>query len=854
MAENISSIFTEINISIANLQKLGKVTEGLNKNLSALGRPLVDIGTKLKDLGKITYPKGTILDQFGKPLVSKVQASSTAVRNFGTRLVAAGQSLRTFGQQMSTTLGIALRWYIAYRAIRAILGGITKGFQDMKALQIEGIFTEAALAGEKMESVLRKTLPLAQKWGVDNIETYRAVLQFARALGDMYEMDLPRAMALTDVAMKVTIATGQNLNESISNMVGYIRILGVESVKDIDKFMSVLYAAAFRTNEALTRTGQQVKGGALAMDILTDAVQRMLPSMVRFGLSWEQIASIASIFITNLDEAGQGIGAYSAKLFEAIKGNQKLRDIYKDVNVELTRQEGELIPALLAGYLKMTDAQRDVASSATSIGIGAHIVAVFWESLEQIMARTNDIKNKSNLLDSVAVKMMSTLQKKQDQLRVSMQALNIQVMKAGLPAFTGFVDILTKTVKAVEWTGESVGTTAAQIATSVPLMLKQIWAGWTGQEEKFKKLGDQIEEIGRITDESLLESFEKVYGLNKELIEQYMDMTLEMNRMFAAKRRGMTADDILILEDAKRVINEYSMRVKIATGALGLFASKQEISRVKTELLREELQKLDELMDRMPSELAKLEIQVRISEINKQLDETETHYGNIVELAEKLANTTKEGPPTLGEMVQKTRDLSRQFEDISVRGMKGILDKTKTWRNILEDIGEVVLEEILRKIIRISIGAESSFNWLGALSSTFGIITGFGGLGGAGSGGAGGVPSTGGARTQTVMTHHQGGEVKKQLPSFQYGGEVPIMAKPGEFVVAEGPAQRNMELLKAINAGRDGGGGGQAITYTIYAVDARSFQQLLYQNKASIHGIVQEASRVNKVGFRNMER
>ena len=321
-----------------------------------------------------------------------------------------------------------------------------------------------------------------------------------------------------------------------------------------------------------------------------------------------------------------------------------------------------------------------------------------------------------------------------------------------------------------------------------------------------------------------------------------------MNRMFEAKRQGVTADDILILEDAKRVINEYSMRIKIATGELGLFAGKQETNIVKTELLREELKKLSELVKKMPSELAKLEVQVRITEINKQLGEMEIHYGNIVELAERLANATNEGPPTLGDMVQKTRDLSKQFEDISVRGLKGIIDQTKTWRDVLADIGDVVLEEILRKIVRISIGAEASFNWLGTIASTIGLVSGIGG------------PTTVTTPTPSVPTPtpttikfaHEGGRIAdiiKGLPSFQYGGEVPIMAKPGEFMVREGPAQRNMELLKAINAGRDVGGG-KEVTYNIYALDSRSFIQLMYENKAVIDKVVQEGKRFRKPGYR----
>ena len=658
-------------------------------------------------------------------------------------------------------------------------------------------------------------------------------------------MDLPTAMALTDVAMKTTVVSGQNLNESLSNMVGFIRILGLESVADIDRFMGTLFAAAYRTNEALAESGRGTKGLTLAMDSVTDAMQRMLPGMVDFGFTQEQMAAIASVFITNLDEQGQGIGAYSAKLFEAIKNNIELRDVYKEVNVEL-RRGPQLLAQMTAGYLKMTPAQRDVASSATSIGIGAHIVATAWKSLAQMEQRAIDIGENHNLLNIKTVEMMETLAKKQDQLKVSMQAVGIAIMNEYLPHFKTGISLMKDWIDITDYLSKAL--IGAPMLAIKELMEEPI------QERTFmssmKAAGSAIKNFFSDQKNAYEEYKGKVLKVNEEMIKSYLDMQLNLKKGLSEMGlQGVTAGMLLILEDAKRLMKIYSLEMKIATNNLGVFASKQEISATKTRILNKELEELGKLLPDLLG-LPRIEVAARVSEINKQLGEMETHYGNIVELAERLANATYEGPPTLGEMVQKTRDLSKQFEDISVRGMKGIIDQTKTWRNILEDIGEVVLEEIIRKIVRMSIGAESSFNWLGTIASAMGVITGFGGT----------KPITSATSTVPAATGiakaHEGGsiaDIVKGLPSFQYGGEIPIMAKPGEFMVREGPAQRNMELLKAINAGREVDGNKQ-ITYTIYAVDARSFQQLLYQNKASIHGIVQEASRVNKVGFRNMER
>ena len=875
MAEQVGSIFTTIGISIDKLKELGDVSKQLKRQLGDLGTSLTTVGVKLQDLGKTRLPPGTILDQFGRPLTSKIKESTQAIEGFGIRIRQVGESLQAFGANLSRTLGIALRWFIAYRVIRGVLSGIAKGFEDIKALEIEEIFTDFTFAGESATEVLEKIMPLSKRWGIDIISTYRAALQFGRALGDMYEMDLPRALALTNVAMKTTVASGQNLNESIANMVGYIRMLGLESVAEIDRFMSVLYAAAFRTDEALTHSGESVKGGALAMDSLTDAMQRMLPGMKRFGLSWEQIAAIASIFITNLDEAGQGIGAYTAKLFEAIKGNQDLKAIYEDVGIDLTRQSEQLIPALVEGYKRMTEAQRDEASAATRVGIGAHIVATFWESLTQIQERANDIKNKSILLDEVASRQMETLTKKQDQLNVSMQEFSIRVMQMGLPAFKGLIDLLTKTAQAVEWTGKSIGITAAEIAQGVPLALKAIWYGWTGQKEKFDEVVEQTKRLEDVVDKELVDAYQEVFGLNEEMIKQYMDMQLQLQRMFAAKQMGggVTPDDILILEDAKRVMQEYAMQVKIAENNLGVFASKQEIGRAKTELLKEELEKLKGMLEKLHG-LAKLQVELRISDIErelKEIDKSQQEYTKNLELSYKYLEMEQEGYNEIVIQKEKIRDLEREIAELKERGLaagekeqqldderlnlkkmiaqeqrditnqlRGIISRelveiikgTSTWGDLLANIGDYILQKLIEKLIDVFI-----LNQL--LSGISTIITSI-----PTGGGGKGSSSTGGGGTVIV---HKGGEIP--MPRFQFGGEVPALLEPGEYVVSEGPAQRYKGLLEAINRGEEIGAGNQN-TYIIQAVDAASFFELVRRNPEAIHYVVQEAKRFRRPGFR----
>ena len=68
---------------------------------------------------------------------------------------------------------------------------------------------------------------------------------------------------------------------------------------------------------------------------------------------------------------------------------------------------------------------------------------------------------------------------------------------------------------------------------------------------------------------------------------------------------------------------------------------------------------------------------------------------------------------------------------------------------------------------------------------------------------------------------HDGG----LIPGFAGGGEVPIIAQPGEFVVNRRATQNNMGMLSAINSGKSfmqSGGGGGGIVIEKIEINART--------------------------------
>ena len=192
------------------------------------------------------------------------------------------------------------------------------------------------------------------------------------------------------------------------------------------------------------------------------------------------------------------------------------------------------------------------------------------------------------------------------------------------------------------------------------------------------------------------------------------------------------------------------------------------------------------------------------------------------------------------ELAEKSNARLAEISDFNERMADCICSAAETLKRI-EECTCSTAQQIGGAIptsVNFSPGKESTWSKLATITGAIGSIA--GGIGGLG--GLGGVPTpvNPGTMPPAGMAPMAGpefmpsismpggaiGHSGMEVPKFPSGGEVPIMAQPGEFIVRKSAAQDNKDLLKSMNSGARQSKGAQNI-YFINANDAKSFSDML---------------------------
>lgn len=203
--------------------------------------------------------------------------------------------------------------------------------------------------------------------------------------------------------------------------------------------------------------------------------------------------------------------------------------------------------------------------------------------------------------------------------------------------------------------------------------------------------------------------------------------------------------------------------------------------------------------------------------------------------------------PELAE-AQKTNARLAEMSDLERRMADCICSAAETLRHI-EACTCATAEAIGGRIptsATVQMPGASTAQKIASIAGLVGSVAGLGGMvsGGFGGGGStgpgpmfppdgginpGGVPPSAGPGGGGPSFNYQPGPILHSggfIHKFPSGGEVPIMAQPGEFVVRRTAASENKDLLKSINSGSRQSRSAQNV-YFINANDAKSFSDML---------------------------
>jgi hypothetical protein len=228
--------------------------------------------------------------------------------------------------------------------------------------------------------------------------------------------------------------------------------------------------------------------------------------------------------------------------------------------------------------------------------------------------------------------------------------------------------------------------------------------------------------------------------------------------------------------------------------------------------------------------------QVQLAALNKQYEQylkfvedkakvDEWYHAAKAKIEASSKNKTSQEFAFIDELARSTaRNMQTSFSNFFFKAFTGQL---RSARELFAEFGRMMLQTISQLIARLLV--IKMFKTMG-----------FGGLLGFHQGGV-------------IEKKHFGGlvePIRAHSGTYLAPDEVPIVAQTGEGILSRrGMTTLGRDNLDRLNRGQVSIGGernrNNIVNYYIYAVDTKSFIQLLYQNKASIHGIVGEGISSN---------
>ncbi len=229
------------------------------------------------------------------------------------------------------------------------------------------------------------------------------------------------------------------------------------------------------------------------------------------------------------------------------------------------------------------------------------------------------------------------------------------------------------------------------------------------------------------------------------------------------------------------------------------------------------------------------DLNVTLEETKQVADDAGEALEDMSQEGEKSAKKTKKEFGAMGQFLSDTATaMSNSMSDFF---FKVFTREVKSAKDVFREFGRAMLRIIADLIARwivfsVILKALQAVPGIGPIATAVSSVGGFGG--------------------PTPQTKHLGGPV---MPSYQFGGEVPALVQPGEFIVNRRAATRNRGLLEQINRGEPMEESAQpVVVVNLSAIDPQTGAEFLLRNANTIAEAVSREILQNNGQLRKIQR
>ena len=618
--------------------------------------------------------------------------TQTRVGRTGNRVIAdTSKQHKDLTKSQGRTVASAFKWAavytVVYRIIRGgfdvILNAIKLNFQlELSIARINIVSEEFQQRTGEVQAGFKN---LATTFGVSVTEIAEAARLFAQQ-----GLTVEETIDLTTTALAGSVISGRNLQQVVEDLTAVMRafkIPAADSIIILDKFIKVS-----------SRT-------AVTAITLAEAVRRVGATAITVGVTLDELNGFVVAIGEQTRRTGQQIGTALRTIFVRIPRRETIK-AFREIGVEVLDTEGELrnltdvLIDVRRGFNNLTGAQQiNIAQTAAGIRRVDIFLTLIRNLDRALFAQVQSLRSTGKTLDALN-KVMDSAQKTSDRLAQNFAIFNANVLNSFgiIESLNGIFIILNRTFAAADENINKVREALeklGKVGESLPFVIKAVLAGVLPLQNAFINLFSGLREIGadpvadfekdlqklidgkqiRKAQQTLKEIAKESF---KEIESPEIGKRLTQFIRLSQDRLNIIKEEVLDLDELKTIIFEITEQRRVELALLELSGATQvQLKLREAELLREERDLIGNL--RVDQEA----IQKKINEFDK-----------------RKTGAIKAQNDAFIEQQKIIAEIGDELEDSVANTLKEIIKGTATWGDLLDNIGNVVLDNIVDNFVQ----------------------------------------------------------------------------------------------------------------------------------------------------------